>query len=71
MRTLIFATAALVLGASAQAAPPPPDRLPGTLHFDSGASTVKARPGVRKKHSRHTGNTTLNRNAMRDGTGKQ
>ena len=71
MRTLILATAALFFGATAQAAPPPPDTLPGTIHFDSGASTVKARPGVRKKHARHTGNATLNRNAMRDGTGKQ
>ena len=66
------AALALALGNAAHAAPlPPPDALPGTVHFDSGSSNVKARPGKKRKQVRRTGNATMNKNAMRDGTGKQ
>ena len=66
----LLALAALGLASSAQAAPPP-DTLPGTIHFDSGASNVKAPSAkARKKPARRVGNATLNRNAQRDGTGK-
>jgi len=76
MRTLALASAiavtALVIGTAAQAAPPPPDNLPGTIHFDSGSSNVKARQARNKKKPvRRTGNATMNKNAARDGTGKQ
>lgn len=70
MRTLALA-AALTLGTAAYAAPPPPDTLPGTIHFDSGSSNVKARQVKRKKPVRRVGNATMNRNAARDGTGRQ
>jgi hypothetical protein len=70
-KLLLIASAAVVLTAAAHAAPPPPDTLPGTIHFDSGASTVKAKPGKHRKYVKRTGNSTLNRNALHDGTGRQ
>lgn len=71
MRTLILAAAAvLAFATNAQAAPPA--EMPGTLHFDSGSSTVKARPAKRKKVVRRsTARSNLNYQAARDGTGKQ
>lgn len=73
MRAIILATAtalAVALATSAQAAPPA--GVPGTLHFDSGSSTVKARPVKRKNVVRRsTTRSNLNYQAARDGTGKQ
>lgn len=66
----LVAAAVLTMTATAQAAPPP-DKLPGTIHFDSGSTTVKAKPGKQKKHVRRAGNAVLNKNAARDGTSKQ
>lgn len=67
----ITSALAMAFAAAAHAAPPPPDTLPGTLHFDSGSAAVKAKTGKKRKQVRRTGNATMNKNAMRDGTGKQ
>lgn len=75
MRTLVLTlatTAALALATATAAHAAPPADVPGTLHFDSGSSTVKARPANRKKVVRRsTARSNLNNQAARDGTGKQ
>jgi hypothetical protein len=66
---LIAATIALAFTGAAQAAPPA-DALPGTIHFDSASTTVKAQPTKRKKVARPAGRANMGANSLRDGTGK-